>query len=292
MMDIRRESLARQITLTGTVFAATVKADIQLHFHEEILPELELPGFRKGKAPRRLAEKRLCPNEMYKPVLDRYFAELVEALAGEDVMAQGGFGFAGGMDGTEDVTITCTATLAPVVVSLDVEATIASATFVEPSVSSEEIDEEVLKRCQPHMLEPIDRDESLLGCATTVIDFEGSIDGKPFAGGQSTDFTYRVGETEFVPGFEEQMLRLNVGETGSITITFPATYPQRELAGMDAVFTVTVNSATKLMSSKPTENAATAAGFESLMALHDLQRGPRCRRHRGLAPIFRATWSY
>lgn len=266
-MDVRRELLARQIVLTGTVPVAAVRADIEVHFREAILPELELPGFRKGKAPRRLAEKRLHPNEMYKPVLDRYFAELVASVDGENVMAQGGFGFAGAMDGTEDVTLTCTVTLAPVVVSLDVEAAVASVTFVEPSVSSEEIEDEVLKRCQPHMLESVGRDEILSGCASAVIDFEGSINGRPFAGGQAADFVYRVGETEFVSGFEEQLLSLKVGETGCIAITFPANYPQKELAGMDAVFTVTVNSAVRSMSSKPAEDAAVSAGFKSLTAL-------------------------
>lgn len=75
---------------------------------------------------------------------------------------------------------------------------------------------------------------------TVVIDFAGYKDGVQFAGGTATNFPLVLGSGQFVPGFEEQLIGMEKGETRDINITFPENYVP-ELAGQDVVFTVTVN---------------------------------------------------
>ena len=75
---------------------------------------------------------------------------------------------------------------------------------------------------------------------TVIIDFAGYKDGVAFEGGTATNFPLVLGSGQFVPGFEEQLIGMEVGETRNIDITFPQNY-YPELAGQDVVFTVTVN---------------------------------------------------
>ena len=263
-MDIKREGLARQVLLTGTVSPSQVSDDIEAYYAAHIAPELEIPGFRKGKAPRKLAEKRLGP-EMYRPVLDEYFRQLVSSIDDLDAIAHGDFGFAGRLDGNDDVVLTCTVSLPPRVLELDVDAATATVAYAPLPVSADEVEAEVLRRCRPHMLEDIADGDGIFGCASAIIDFRGSANGMPFPGGSASDFEYVAGETDFVPGFAEKLLRMRVGESGQIAVNFPEHYQNERLAGQPALFSVTVKSAKRAKSS--TEEAAVSAGFESLAAL-------------------------
>jgi len=266
-MEVKREHLARQMVVTGTVPAEQVLADVKSHFAAEIAPDLEIPGFRKGKAPRELAEKKLGANEMYRPVLDGYFAELVSESSGDDILAHGDFGFAGNFSGDVDVVLSCTVTLSPRVLDLDVDSALSAVYCRDASVSEDEVEAETVQRCRPHMMMPIADGTEIRECASATIDFQGSVNSVPFPGGSSNDFAYVAGETDFVPGFEEQLLRMCVGETGRISVDFPDDYPHENLAGQPAVFVVTVKSAQKLVSETPTDAAAASAGFESLDAM-------------------------
>lgn len=75
---------------------------------------------------------------------------------------------------------------------------------------------------------------------TAIIDFEGSQDGKPIAGAKASDYLLQLGSGTLIPGFEEQLTGMQKGETREISVTFPADYENKELAGKDARFTVTL----------------------------------------------------
>lgn len=271
MSAIKQERLARQAVATYTVTAEQVLADIKLHYATKLAADLEIPGFRKGKVPRRLAEKKLGANEMYRPVLDGYFLKLASETENDDTLAHGDFGFAGNMDGDGDVVLSCTITSIPRVVSLDIDkalsAASAAANCARASVLEDEVEAEVMQRCRAHMMEQIADGTEIQDCASATIDFQGSVNSMPFPGGSATDFVYVAGETDFISGFEDKLLRMHVGETGRISVNFPDDYPQSSLANQPAVFVVTVKSASRLVSKTPTNEAASAAGFESLEAL-------------------------
>lgn len=267
-MNIKREHLARRIMLTATVPAEKVLDDIESCYRDSIAPDLEISGFRKGRVPRSLAEKKMNPKEMYKEVLDGYFEELLSSFP-DEVVSRGDFGIAGTIDGNEDVVLNCTVTLMPQVRSLDLDSALSSVSYVSSKVPDEEIDAELLRRCKPHMVEEIGSGETLENCSSVVIDFEGRTNGMPFQGGSASGFEYTVGETQFVDGFEEQMFRIKVGGTGRVVVRFPEDYPQKTLASQKAIFSVTVKSAQMMTSKVATDEIACRSGFESLAVLRE-----------------------
>ena len=80
---------------------------------------------------------------------------------------------------------------------------------------------------------------------TAIIDFEGSRDGKPIEGAKATDYMLELGSGNLIPGFEEQLTGMNKGETRQITVTFPADYTNKALAGIEAQFSVTLKEVKK-----------------------------------------------
>lgn len=267
MMEVKKDLLARQMLMTATIPSGDMLRDIKAHYREAIQPSLDIPGFRRGKAPRNLAEKRLGAGEMYKPVLDPYFDELVAASQGEGAVAYGDFGFSGLLDGSCDVVLTCTVTFPPRVTELELEKALSEVPYSPPRTSDEDIDSEIAHKCRPHMMEAIPDGSAIDGCAELTIDFEGSVNSMPFPGGSATAFKYTVGDTSFIEGFEEQMMRLKAGESGRIDVRFPDDYPQESLSGQPAVFSVTIKSAKRMALAHPDDSVAKAAGFASLQDL-------------------------
>ncbi len=266
-MDVKRDMLARQMLVTATIASADMLRAIKSHYSETIKPSLDIPGFRRGKAPRNLAEKRLGANEMYKPVLDSYFNKLAASSQDEDAVACGDFGFSGQLDGSGDVVLTCTVTFLPRVTALELDRILSEVSYSPPYLSDEDVDSEVARKCRPHMMEAVPDGSAISGCAELTIDFKGSVNGMPFPGGSATAFKYTVGDTSFIEGFEEQMMRLKAGESGRIDVSFPDDYPQESLTGRRAIFSVTIKSAKRMVSSNPDDQTARAAGFASLQDL-------------------------
>ncbi len=98
--------------------------------------------------------------------------------------------------------------------------------------------------CGTALLAACDSNAGAQNGDTVIIDFAGYMDGVQFEGGTATNFPLVLGSGQFVPGFEEQLIGAEQGETRDINITFPANY-YPELAGKDVVFTVTVNEIVK-----------------------------------------------
>lgn len=102
-----------------------------------------------------------------------------------------------------------------------------------------------------------------------VIDFEGRIDGELFEGGAGKDFLLRLGAKGMVPGFEEQLVGADAGETREVKITFPEDYGRKEVAGKEAVFTVTVKEVKAPVPFEMNDAWAAELGFEDLNELKE-----------------------
>jgi trigger factor len=102
-----------------------------------------------------------------------------------------------------------------------------------------------------------------------VIDFAGKLDGQPFEGGSGGDVGVNVGSGTFIPGFEEQLIGMSVGETRQVKVTFPAAYPQAQLAGKEADFEVTAKAIEAPTSVTVDDAFATSLGLESLDKLKE-----------------------
>ena len=102
-----------------------------------------------------------------------------------------------------------------------------------------------------------------------VIDFIGRLGGEEFAGGKGEDYSLKLGSGTFIPGFEDQLIGAKAGEVREVTVSFPADYQAADLAGKEAVFTVTVKELREPEATKVDEDFAKQLGFEELQGLRD-----------------------
>ena len=227
---------------------------------------IQIPGFRKGKAPRKMIEAMYGAHVFYEDGLEEIFPEVYKAaVLDQDVKAIGRPSLTD-MQISEDniVTLTLTTEVYPEVTlgqykGLEVEK-------MEVSVSDEQVAAELDRMAQNvASTENVDRPAEMGD--TTNIDYEGFDNGVPFEGGKGENFDLKLGSGHFVPGFEEQIVGMSAGEEKDINITFPEDY-HADLAGKPVVFHVKVNKVT--VTSVPAlddEFAKDVSEFETLEEL-------------------------
>ncbi len=199
-----------------------------------------IPGFRKGKAPRKMIEAMYGAHVFYEDGLEEIFPEIYDfAIASQDFKAVGRPSLTD-MQISEDhiVTLTLTTEVYPEVTlgdykGLEVEKT-------EATVSDAQVQAELDRMAQNvASTETVERAAQMGDTAN--INFEGFDNGVPFDGGKGENHDLKLGSGSFVPGFEEQIVGMSAGEEKDIDITFPEDY-HKELAGKAVVFHVKVNS--------------------------------------------------
>jgi len=225
-----------------------------------------IPGFRKGKAPRKMVEAMYGAHVFYEDGLEEIFPEVYQfAIVDQDVKAVGRPNLTD-MDISEDgiVTITLTTEVYPEVTlgdykGLEVEK-------AEAVVTDEQVEAELDRMAQNvASTETVERAAEMGDTAN--IDFEGFDNGVPFDGGKGENFDLKLGSGSFVPGFEEQVVGMAAGEEKDIDITFPEDY-HKELAGKAVVFHVKVNKVTVTnVPEKDDEFAKDVSEFETLEEL-------------------------
>jgi trigger factor len=116
-----------------------------------------------------------------------------------------------------------------------------------------------------------------------VIDFTGKIDGTPFEGGTGGDVTLHLGSGTFIPGFEDQIIGAAAGETRTVKVTFPQTYPAQHLAGKEAEFEVTVKSLEVPQPVTVDDAFAKSLGLDSLAKLREMVKGRLTQEHAAMS---------
>ena len=204
---------------------------------------INIPGFRRGKAPRTVIEGMYGHEVFYQDAMDELAPEAYELGVKESGLKVVGAPAISDLNVTEERTVVYT-----FAVSVYPEVTLGQYKGLEAvkapvEVSDADVDAELEKtrRRNARMLDIDDRPAQMGD--TADIDFDGYLNGERFDGGKAEGHKLELGSHSFVPGFEEQVAGMRVGEEKEINITFPADYTP-ELAGKDVVFKVKVNSIT------------------------------------------------
>ena len=204
--------------------------------------QIMIPGFRKGKAPRKMIEAMYGAHVFYEDGLEEIFPEVYQfAVIEQDVKAIGRPSLTD-MDINEEniVTLTLTTEVYP-------EVTLGQYKGLEIEQAPVEVTDAQVEAELNRMAQNVASTETVEKAAemgdTANIDFEGFDNGVPFDGGKGDNFDLKLGSGQFVPGFEEQVVGMTAGEEKDINITFPENYTP-ELAGKPVVFHVKLNKVT------------------------------------------------
>ena len=229
-----------QTVLTIEVDAEKVNQGLDAAF-KKVVKQINVPGFRKGKMPRQIFEKRFGVESLYQDALDiilpEAYANAIEETGIEPVdrpeidVEQ--------IEKGKTLIIKATVTVKPEVKlgeykGLEVEA-------FDTNVTDEEVENE-LKAMQEKQAELVVEEEGTAENGdNVVIDFEGFVDGEAFEGGKAENYALELGSDSFIPGFEEQLIGTATGEEKDVEVTFPEEYHAAELAGKPATFKVKVH---------------------------------------------------
>lgn len=229
--------------------------------------KINVPGFRKGKAPRAVIERMYGEGVFYDDALDAIFPALyAEAIKEHNIdvvdrpqVDVQEIGAGKELKFTAEVFVRPDVTLGEYK-NLTVE--------VEPKevVTEDEIQARI-SQDQQKGARTIDVTDRGVDYTDTVnLDYAGSVDGVPFEGGTAQGQTLKIGSGAFIPGFEEQMVGMTVGEEKDLSVTFPEKYHAENLAGKNAVFHVKVNSITKTELPELDDDFAQDNGFDTFDA--------------------------
>ena len=199
-------------------------------------------GFRKGKAPKNVIESVYGKGVFYEDALNALFADNYGDVL--DKCAKK-FTVVGDPEvSVDEFTEECVSIVAVVPVKPEVKISSYKGMKIkkyEYTVQDAEIDAE-LARVQDRNARKVDvTDRACQNGDIVNIDFVGTVDGVKFDGGEAKGFDLTLGSGQFIPGFEDQVVGMNIGETKDVNVTFPENYQAEELKGKAAVFAVTVN---------------------------------------------------
>lgn len=226
----------------------------------EIGRQVKLPGFRPGKVPMPVLRQRYGSSVMGE-VLERAVNDGSNAALKEHKLRpalQPKVEIVAFNEGT-DLEYKLAVEVLPEVVPMNFAEL--KLERLRPDVPDEEVDK-ALERIakQQRKNEPVDRPVASGDIA--VIDFAGSIDGQEFPGGSARGHRLEIGTGQFIPGFEEQLIGANAGEQRTVTVTFPADYGARDLAGKAASFSVDVKEVREVRPQPVDKSLAEAVGME------------------------------
>lgn len=239
-MQVKVENVEKNvIQLEIEVDAAKFDEGLQKAFAKNA-GKFNIPGFRKGKAPRYMVEKFYGEQVLYEDAINAVCPEAYdEAVEENDLhpvdrpeidIKQIGKG--------QNLIFTAKVTVRPEVELgqyKDVEVTKADAT-----VTTDDVDKELEKTAEKNARLITIEDRPVQSGDTVIIDFDGSIDGTPFEGGKGEDYNLVIGSGTFIPGFEDQLIGSGTGADVDVNVTFPEDYGKDGLAGKPALFKVKI----------------------------------------------------
>lgn len=207
---------------------------------KKVVKTVSVPGFRKGKMPRAMFEKRFGVESLYQDAIDILLPEAytnaieeagIEPVDRPEIDVEQ-------VEKGKALIFKATVTVKPEVKlgqykGIEVEK-------INTEVTEEDVNQELTSLQERHA-ELVIKETAAENGDTVVMDFEGFVDGEAFEGGQADNYSLELGSGQFIPGFEEQLVGTAAGEEKAVEVTFPEDYHAAELAGKKAVFKVKVH---------------------------------------------------
>ncbi len=227
--------------------------------------KLSVQGFRKGKAPRAMIEKMYGAGIFYEDAANELIPDAYEKAAvesGLDIVSRPEIDLVQVEKGKEFI-FTAEVAVKPEVTLGEYKGVEVEKTDV--SVSDDEVAAELDRVREQNARILTVEDRPVADGDETVIDFEGFVDGVPFAGGKGEDYKLVIGSHSFIDTFEEQLIGKNIGEEVDVNVTFPTEYHAEELAGKPALFKVKIKAITaKELPELDDEFAVDVSEFDTL----------------------------
>lgn len=239
-MNVTVERVENEATLKITAPAAEVNAGYKKAV-QKIADQANIPGFRKGKAPRAIIEmhygKEAVKQEAFEIVANKAYSEALDQeklipvsdpKVEESTFEEG-----------KDMELTIKVTLKPEPELGEYKGLHVEKKEVE--VTDEQVDAQIKDMMGRDAKMVVAEDGAVIEKGDfAIIDFAGTVDGEPFSGGEGKGYPLEVGSNSFIPGFEDQLVGLSKGDSTDVEVTFPEDYFVKDLAGKEAVFKVNI----------------------------------------------------
>ena len=239
-MNVTVERVENEATLKITAPAADVNAGFKKAV-QKIANQVNIPGFRKGKAPRAIIEmhygKEAVKQEAFEEVANKAYSEALEQeklipvsdpKVEESTFEEG-----------KDMELTIKVTLKPEPELGEYKGLHVEKKEVE--VTDEQVDAQIKDMMGRDAKMVVAEEGAVIEKGDfAIIDFAGTVDGEPFSGGEGKGYPLEVGSNSFIPGFEDQLVGLSKGDSTDVEVTFPEDYFVKDLAGKEAIFKVNI----------------------------------------------------
>lgn len=255
------------VELEFSIDAKTFEDGVMKSYRKNV-KKIQLPGFRKGKAPKMMIEKMYGPEVFYDDAINFVFPEAYDAAVKEAGITPVDRPEVDVKEIGKDIDLVLTAK-----VTVKPEVTIENYKGIEIpkteyTVSNEDVNKEISAMAERNSrLVTVEDRAAKLG-DTAIIDYEGFVDGVAFEGGKGEGHNLELGSGQFIPGFEDQIVGKKTGEEFDVTVTFPEQYHAEELQGKEAVFKVKLNELKeKVLPALDDEFAKDVSEFDTLEEL-------------------------
>lgn len=239
-MNVTVERVENEATLKITAPAAEVNAGYKKAV-KKIADQANIPGFRKGKAPRAIIEmhygKEVVKQEAFEIVANKAYSEALDQeklipvsdpKVEESTFEEG-----------KDMELTIKVTLKPEPELGEYKGLHVEKKEVE--VTDEQVDAQIKDMMGRDAKMVVAEEGAVIEKGDfAIIDFAGTVDGEPFSGGEGKGYPLEVGSNSFIPGFEDQLVGLSKGDSTDVEVTFPEDYFVKDLAGKEAIFKVNI----------------------------------------------------
>ena len=233
----------KKVVFTSEISPEAFEASIN-KVYNKMRSRFNIPGFRKGKAPRKIIELNYGEGIFFEDAVNEILPDLFEEAIKELELNKDICGMPKidieEFDKNKAIVIKFEQELKPVPELGDYKNLVAD--DVKFEVTDEMVEDRINKERENNARIVSVEDRPVKDMDTVNIDFEGSVEGVPFDGGKSENYDLVVGSHTFIPGFEEQLLGKNIGDNVDVNVVFPEEYHSEELKGKEALFKVKINS--------------------------------------------------